>query len=296
MARITFIGFGELAAALAEGLAGGGRHELRAYLRNAPASGSATGARLRRVGVRADRELRAALSGADAVLVAVPGSACAEVAGSTTPFLDPGTLYVDLSSAPPQTKSEAAVLIGGRGGDYADAAVLGTVVVSGHRVPIVASGPGAERFRVLVEPDGLPVDVLSGPPGAAATVKLLRSVYLKGRDALVTAMLLAARRHGVQDVVVQSIGGPGEQVPFPVLTERILCSVAVHAQRRGEELADAAEILEQVGVNPALAVAGSELLRDLAALGLREVFDGRRPNDAAEVLWELDRRWPRAAS
>jgi 3-hydroxyisobutyrate dehydrogenase-like beta-hydroxyacid dehydrogenase len=77
MARIAFIGFGELAGALAEGMAAGGRHELRAYLRTAPALGSAAEARLQRARVRADRELREAVTGAEVVLAAVPGSACA---------------------------------------------------------------------------------------------------------------------------------------------------------------------------------------------------------------------------
>ena len=98
-------------------------------------------------------------------------------------------------------------------------------------------------------PVRLPGSHLDGPPGRASLVKLLRSVYMKGRDALILEMLVAARRHGVEDAVLQSIGGPGEQVPFPDLASRVVRSLALYADRRSAELAAAAELLADVNVS-----------------------------------------------
>lgn len=291
MATIAFIGFGELASALADGLAGQ-RHELRAYLRSAAPS-PARRARLDRASVRHSADPNEVVPGADTVLVAVPGSACVEVAELLAPLLSPQALYVDLATAPPQDKVRASQVVGQRGVQYVDAAVLGTVVVSAHRVPILASGSGAERFRALVEPDGLVVSVMPAPPGQAALVKLLRSVFLKGRDALITEMMLAARRHGLEDIVVQSIDTPAERAGFPALVERVLCSLALHAGRRSEELEQASHLLEQSGIDPALSAAGARTLRELAGLNLPEVFAGQRPSDAGAVLAEMEARWPK---
>lgn len=291
MATIAFIGFGELAAALAEGLADGGRHELRAYLRTEPELGSGRQHRLVDSGVRWSQKLSDVVPGAGVVLIAVPGTACLEVAERCAPHLAEGTLYVDLASATPESKRRAAKLVSERGCEYVDGAVVGTVVVSDHCVPILASGPGAERFRRLGEADGLRVQAIDGPPGAAATVKLLRSTYLKGRDALIAQLMLAARRHGLEEVVVRSIDGPGERVPFGELVERVLCSLAVHADRRSEELGDASHVLEEAGLDPSLARKGAQVLRDLAALGLADAFGGERPSEADIVLSEIDARW-----
>jgi len=52
---------------------------------------------------------------------------------------------------------------------------------------------------------------------------------MKGRDALILEMMLAARRYGLEDRVAESIKGPGETVPFTALAERVLCALAVHA-------------------------------------------------------------------
>jgi 3-hydroxyisobutyrate dehydrogenase-like beta-hydroxyacid dehydrogenase len=289
VAVIAFIGFGELAGALARGLTDE-RHELRAYTRRAPSP--ARRASLDAASVTHSTDLRPVLEDADAVLVTVPGSASVALAERIAPLLSERALYVDLATATPEDKVQAGEFVAQRGAEYVDAAVLGTAVVSGPRVPILASGPGAERFRALVEPDDLVVSVLQAPAGQAALVKLLRSVFLKGRDALILEMMLAARRHGLEDTVVQSIDTPAERVGFPALVERVLCSLAVHAGRRAEELAETTQILEQAGIDPALSQAGAQALRELAGLRLSEVFGDTRPTDAGAVLAEMERRWP----
>jgi len=132
------------------------------------------------------------------------------------------------------------------------------------------------------------VTVLPGPPGQASRVKLLRSVYMKGRDALVMEMLLAARVHGIERAVVESIQGAGERVPFPQIADRIVCAMAVHAGRRADELAMSAQLLRSSAVEPIVTEAGSERLRWIAELGLREHFGGQRPADPEVVLDAID--------
>ena len=129
---------------------------------------------------------------------------------------------------------------------------------------------------------------LDGPAGRASLVKLLRSVYMKGRDALILEMLVAARRHGVEDAVLQSIGGPGEQVPFPELASRVVRSLAVYAERRSAELAAAAELLAAVDVEPLMTDAGVARLRWLADFDVRARFGDERPDDMQEVLRMVD--------
>jgi hypothetical protein len=107
---------------------------------------------------------------------------------------------------------------------------------------------------------------------------------MKGRDALILEMLLAARRHSLERSVIESIGGAGEQVPFPDLATRVLGSLALYAGRRSDELAASAEVLAAAGVEPIVTSAGVERLRLLAELDLAEHFHGERPNTLEEVL------------
>jgi 3-hydroxyisobutyrate dehydrogenase-like beta-hydroxyacid dehydrogenase len=215
----------------------------------------------------------------------VPGEASEEVAEQVLELVGSDVSFADLTAAPPEAKERAA----SRHALYVDGAVLGTVATSGHAVPIAAAGPAAERFRDLVAPAGLRVEVLHGAAaGTAARLKLIRSVYMKGRDALVLEMMLGARRLGVEDAVVRSIAGPGEQVPFSELSERVLRALAVHAGRRSQELESAAALLQELGVEPTMAEAGAHRLQWLAELGLRERFGGERPADGRATLDAAD--------
>jgi 3-hydroxyisobutyrate dehydrogenase-like beta-hydroxyacid dehydrogenase len=263
--RIALIGYGELGSVLGTALSE--VHGVHAWSRSRQGS------------------LEEAVAGAALVISAVPGSAAEEVAERALPLLGTDTCFADLSAAPPEAKERTAA----RHDFYADGAVLGTVATSGHEVPIAAAGGGAERFRDLVAPAGLRVEVLDGAvAGTAARLKLVRSVYMKGRDALVLEMMLAARRLGVEDAVVRSIAGPGEQVPFADLSERVLRALAVHAGRRAEELDSSAALLRELGVDPTMTAAGAARLRWLAERGLRERFGGERPSSGSETLDAAD--------
>jgi len=288
---LAFIGFGELAAALAAAASAAGVAEMRAWSRpRTDARGAETlRERMEAAGATPAATLEEALVGASLVLACVPGSAASGMAERAAESLASGAVYADLASAPPADKERAAVLVSAAGGRYADAAVLGAVAASGARVPILAAGSGAAPFAELATGMGLEVEVLDAPAGAAARVKLLRSVYLKGRDALVAEMMLGARRHGLEQTVANSIAGPGEEVPFEQLAERVLCSLALHAGRRAEELGDASSLLAGDGVDPLAAAGAAERLRLLAGLGLRESFGDVRPGSAAEVLERIER-------
>ncbi len=262
MSTFAVIGHGELGRALAQALAA------RVYERGGTAS------------------LEEMLEGAECVIAAVPVAAAAEVAGMATAYLAPGALYVDPSPALPEAKEELERVLARVGALYVDAAILGTTAADGAAVPILAAGPGAARFAELAA--ALDVTVLEGPAGAATRVKLLRSVFMKGRDALIAEMLVAARRFGLDEAVVGSVKGGGEQAPFPELARRVMTALAIHAERRADEVAASAEILRQAGVEPLLASASEARLRRLAALGLRERFAGERPGSLDEVLAAIE--------
>ncbi len=268
MISVAFIGFGELGASLGGAFSAAG-HEVRAWTRT---------------GAGGVETLDAAVVGAELVVSAVPGVASTNVARDVIPLLAAGACFADMTAAAPEAKEDAARAAAERGVLYADGAVLGTVAASGHEVPIAAAGTGAEAFRALGTTAGLKISVIAGEAGQAARLKLVRSVFMKGRDALVLEMMVAARRLGLGDEVAASIAGPGEQVPFTELSDRVLRALAIHAGRRAEELDSSGDVLRDAGVDPIVTTAAGERLRRLAALGLRERLHGVRPDDGSTTL------------
>lgn len=286
---IGIIGFGELGSVLAARMVECGLSDVRAYRRPRPQPRADARAReVRAVGARPSATLEDAVLGAGVIVSAVPATAAGDVAGACAGLLERGALFADLSAGEPADKAAAADAMAERGAAYADVAVLGTVVMSGWAVPMIASGPGAAAWTGFAGELGMTARTIDGPAGSAALIKLLRSVYMKGRDALVAETLLAARRHGVDRDLLPTIAGPGEQVSFPELAERVMCSLTLHAQRRADELERSAAVVQAAGVEPLVSLAAAERLRRVAAMRLGERFDGRRPAELAVVLDAVD--------
>jgi hypothetical protein len=233
--------------------------------------------------VRACASIEAAAASADAIVSAVPAGAASAVAAACAPSLRHGCVYVDPAPLAPAEKTRLAALIEAAGAQYVDLAVLVTVAASGAAVPTLAAGlRGAALERDGGSP-GFDVAIVEGPAGRASLVKLVRSVYMKGRDALILEMVLAARHHGVEEVVLASIAGPGEEVPFADLAKRVITSLAVYSERRAEELEAAAYLVGEAASSADHARGrGSPALdgRARAARTLRRRAAGRRRGGA----------------
>jgi 3-hydroxyisobutyrate dehydrogenase-like beta-hydroxyacid dehydrogenase len=286
---LTFLGFGELSGAWAGALRPREDLEVRVYARppRDPAAAQEQARRAGAAGVELDESLVRAVSGADVVLACVPSHAALEVGSACLEILRPGTVYVDPTPADPETKRALAERMLAHGVAYADVALLGTVVVSGLDLPMIAAGPGAARWAEIGAGLGMRITPIEGDAGRAAAIKLIRSVYMKGRDALVLEMLVAARRHGVEHDVIRSIGGAGERVPFDALADRVMGALSVHAARRADELRASAGQLRTVGVDPLVTEAAERRLRWLADLGVHERLP-RRSDVASDVLDAID--------
>lgn len=78
------------------------------------------------------------------------------------------------------------------------------------------------------------------------TVKLLRSVIMKGLEALATEALPAARAYGVLDQLYAVLGDV-DQAPFTDLLKSMVATHPAHAVRRHAEVLEAAAQLESIG-------------------------------------------------
>jgi 3-hydroxyisobutyrate dehydrogenase-like beta-hydroxyacid dehydrogenase len=204
-----------------------------------------------------------AVAGAD-VVFNINSSHDAEVAlRNARAGLGPDTLWAELNTSSAQAKRDlAAQLDDVPGVTFADVAIMSTVPGTGIRTPMLAAGPGAKTFADLINPLGGNVEVLDEPVGAAATKKLLRSVFFKGMSMAVVEALLAARAAGMEDWLYDHI----RQVLADFDTraiDRIVDGSYRHARRRSDEMAAARDLLADLGVAPRMTGASQEALTAL---------------------------------
>jgi 3-hydroxyisobutyrate dehydrogenase-like beta-hydroxyacid dehydrogenase len=202
-----------------------------------------------------------AVSGVTVVLALTTSSTALAAAESTLPGLGADAIYADLNTASPTLKKDIAALVARAGAQFADVALLGPVPARGLGTRALASGLGAQRFAEVFGPLGMPVEVVSDRPGDAATLKLVRSVFMKGLAASVLESLRAAEAAGhtrwLEGEIAAIIGEP--------LLERLVDGSRTHAVRRVDEMEAAQELLLELGVEPRIAAASSAALAELAA-------------------------------
>ncbi len=202
MTRVSFIGFGELGQAFASGLAAQGVGSA-AWDIDFRKQDSACRAAAERLGVRVACSLTDALDGAEIVISAVTASQSSAVAGEAAPLLAPEQLYVDLNSVSPDRKRESAALMPGR--RYVDLAVMAPVHPKGLKTPCLAAGADAEAAIAALSGLGMNVAYAGPNIGDAAVIKMVRSVMVKGLEALTYECFSAAYAAGVLPQILDSL-------------------------------------------------------------------------------------------
>lgn len=204
-----------------------------------------------------------ACRGADVVLSLTTAHEAMDALKASLPGLSPTAIYADLNTSASTLKQALFSLAGGAGiTRFADVALMAPVPGRGLGAPMLVSGPAAEDYARLVGGLGARVEVLAGPPGAAADRKLVRSVFFKGLAAAVTESLRAARAAGCEDWIRDNIAAE-LTAASEATVDRLERGSIQHARRRAEEMADAAGLLRELGIPPRIAVASEEWLRQL---------------------------------
>jgi len=267
MERVAIIGFGEAARAFAG--APGWRGTTTTFDVKLADAATARGieAAATAAGVAVAVTTAGAVAGARVVVSLVTADQALRAAETAAPHLRSGALFLDLNSVAPGTKRAAAHAVEAVGARYADVAVMAPVHPARLTVPLLVAGPhrdaAVEVLRAVGFTDPAGVD---GAVGAASAIKMIRSVMIKGLEALSAECAIAAHGAGVLDQVVASLDAswPGERWSrrLDYNIERMM----IHGSRRAAEMEEAAATLAALGVEAAMTRGTIERQRSLGRL------------------------------
>jgi len=275
--RLGLVGYGEIGSTLGAGLRKAGLASVAAYDRYAFDGPYAAliQQRAEQAGVTLVRSNQDLADAADLIVSVTPGSVSLQSAAAFAPCLTARHTFVDFASATPKIKIGVAQLLASTGALTGDASIEGTPK-NGYAMPILSSGPAGEQLRDLLNPWGMRIEFVGAELGRASGIKILRSVLIKGIEALTGEMLLAARHYGIDDIVLASASKTLAR-PWMDTVESLIPSGVIHAQRRAEELEMSAEAVADAGIEPVMARAVAAHLRWKASLGLKDHFNGIEP-------------------
>ncbi len=289
--QIGFIGLGEAGYFMAKGLAEEGIAGIKAYDVALSLGGDykrTVEERAKDAGVTLVASIQELVKQSTVVFCAVQAQYAVSVAEEALPAMRPEVLFADVTTAKPSQKEAVAKRFADKGFSYIDAAMLGSLPMNKHKVPILCSGKGAEEFMAVLKPCNMDLEFMRGAAGMASRLKLVRSSYTKGTEALATETLLLAHKLGLEKEVIESLNATSGKPTFAEAMVRQVKSSVIHADRRAHEAEDSAALMEECGIEPLMMRATAQRMERTAKMGLKQELKGVTPKTAEEVyaLWD----------
>ena len=282
-ARLGLVGYGEVGKIFAAGLKAQVSTVSAWDLKfDAPLTRDEQRGHAERAAVLACESMAQLCQSADLVISAVTASNTLAVAQAAAAHIQPGAVFLDLNSASPGTKQQAAALIDGAGAHYVEAGVMTSVPPYGIRVPMLLGGARAVELSEVLALWGMNAKPVSRELGVASAIKMCRSVMIKGLEALVIESYATARAYGVEDHVLPTLQETFPSIDWSQQGAYFFSRVVQHGQRRAEEMREAANTVSEAGFDPFMASAIADKQQWVADLARAGVFQGL----AKDARWQ----------
>ena len=169
MLKLGFIGFGEAAFNISNGLKGEGLTGIIAYDKywNVEPRSELICKRAGEAKAELLPSLQLLVEKSDIIISAVSADMAVSLAQAAKPFLKQEKIYVDLNATSPMTKEEVDSIVS-PAALFVDCAVMGPVPNYKHKVPVSVSGSGALTFSETMTPYGMNITFMDAPAGSAS--------------------------------------------------------------------------------------------------------------------------------
>src|SRR3954471_14374457 len=291
--RLCFIGFGEAGQAIASGLREAGLEQIAAWDILFPKN---EGARLREagqaIGARLANSAADAVVNSDVIVSAVTAGSSLDAAQSVAPHLSGNPYFLDVNSVSPGRKREAAKVLEDAA-RYVDVAILAPIHPKRHQTPLLLAGPHAHAVMpLLIDELDMRGEIASDQIGAAAALKMIRSVMIKGIEALTAECFLAAHHAGITEEVAASLHNNYPSLNWSKVIDYNLERMASHGIRRAEEMEQVAATLTELGVAPLMAQATVARQREMGALGKLDAVRAAKTEGRPAMLDAINKLKP----
>jgi 3-hydroxyisobutyrate dehydrogenase-like beta-hydroxyacid dehydrogenase len=278
--RLGLIGFGEVGGIFAKELAATKQFSsISAWdIKLLAPSGAAMRELMQQQSVAACQSAADLAHCSDLIISAVTAANTLAVSKEIAAHLKTGQIFLDLNSASPATKQQAALGIEAHGADYVEAGVMTSVPPYGKKVPMLLGGRKAPNLSFFLNQLGMDCKAVSSEIGIASAIKMCRSIMIKGLEALVIESYTTARSYGVEDYVLPTLAETFPSIDWPKQGAYFYSRVADHGKRRAEEMRESANTVLDTGFAPLMATAIAQKHQFIADQAATGIFSGLNKN------------------
>ncbi|MWD25934.1 DUF1932 domain-containing protein [Aquicoccus sp. SCR17] len=249
---VTIIGMGEVGTALGRSLLA--RTDMSTILCSRPSEASREAAAA--LGRELETDLARAVAEADLVLVCATAKALDGICGQISGHLRRDAIVADLTASTPAQVTAAETRLADDPVRFVDVAIMGAVSIGHAQTPMVCSGAHAAALAEMAGGLGLNMRAMAeSRVGDASRLKLARSVFAKGMEALLLESALAAEAFGFWDELQLQFEN-FDKTPMREHLDMYLRTHLRHAERRHVEMVASETQLREAGL-PSLTTAAA---------------------------------------
>jgi 3-hydroxyisobutyrate dehydrogenase-like beta-hydroxyacid dehydrogenase len=123
-----------------------------------------------------------------------------------------------------------------------------------------------------------------GGTGKAAAIKMIRSVMIKGLEALTLECFLAASRADLLEEVTKSLKNNYPTLDWTKIADYNIERMASHGERRAAEMEESAATLRELGLEPHMVESTVKRQREMGAIGKNEKVRETLTSDRSVML------------
>lgn len=286
--KITIIGFGEVGNIIAEEL--GNNHEITIWDKKLGTNNRDKELLLERashVGVRVAESSEDAVKFGELIFSVVTAGESFNVVKEIGHLITKNKLFLDCNSVAPDTKALSAKQCNNLE-SYVDVAIMAPFPPQRLSTPLIISGPQAETVKDLLTSFKFTIREIGQNIGYGSSIKMCRSIFIKGLEAITTECLLSARAYGIEEQVLTSLHNS-----FPSLGwdkdfgNYLISRVAEHGLRRSEEMLEVVKTIQDKSLSSKMSQATSEKHKEFVDLMKEQDIPYQEPfvwQETADIL------------
>ena len=268
--QIGLIGFGEAAHAFVEGWGDATEADFSAYDIKVLSSAtvSAIQERCESSSVACSPSNAETVQGKEAIFSFVTADQSLSAAEETALSIEKDAFFFDCNSCSPGTKRQAAAKIEAAGGRYVDVAVMAPVYPGLNKTPVSICGSHAMEALEWMQDFDMNPTLVAGDVGVASSTKMVRSIMMKGLEALMMECALAGKRAGVDEAVLASLDKTYPGFSFKDKATYMAERTMVHGKRRAAEMREVVKTIKELGLEGRMAAATVDWQQEIGDLEL----------------------------
>src|SRR5690606_18679528 len=138
-----------------------------------------------------------------------------------------------------------------------------------HATPVLLAGECAADMLPELMALGFSARVIGPEPGAATAIKMVRSLFVKGLEAITVETLMAAEASGCLDEILASLSTSFPGLDWSRFADYQFERTMRHGKRRAAEMVESAATLDALGLHGALAREIAAVQSAMGAVGVR---------------------------